>query len=192
VCCLGSSSDCCSASSGQSSRYSLRDQHRLSPAVVGFGVEEFAPPLVANLFLQRLADMTVFLCADRGTVCEDEPVADTILLPRGAKQLVILDLHADEASKHGVAFNDIFWKRHLSALKPIGLASMLASRMPLYVWLSGCLVVRFGWRLSSSWIALSGQGGVVNVGGSSPTAKPSVNAKEAPQFAPRKAKETHA
>lgn len=63
---------------------------------VGFGVEEFPPPLVANLFLQRVADITAFVCADRGTVCEDEPVADTILLPHGAKQIVILDLHADE------------------------------------------------------------------------------------------------
>jgi hypothetical protein len=125
------------ALAGHPSQYSLVEHHSTNPRIVGFGVEEFAPPLVANLFLQRLADITVFLCADRGTVCEDEPVADTILLPHGAKQLVILDLHADEASKHGVAFNDIFWKRHLSALKPIGLASMIASRMPVYVWLSG-------------------------------------------------------
>ena len=36
-----------------------------------------------------------------------------------------------QASKHGVAFNDIYWKRHLQALKPIALASMLGSRMPL-------------------------------------------------------------
>lgn len=62
---------------------------------VGFGVSEFPPPLVANLFLQRMAALTVFVCGDRGTVCEDEPVVDTILLLRGAKQLVILDLHAD-------------------------------------------------------------------------------------------------
>ena len=63
---------------------------------VGFGVAEFAPPKVEDLFIQRYADITVFLCADRGTVCEDEPVVDTILLMRGAKQLVILDLHSDE------------------------------------------------------------------------------------------------
>jgi hypothetical protein len=66
---------------------------------VGFGVTEFPPPLVANLLLQRLAATTVFVCSDRGTVCEDDPVADTILLPRGATDVVVLDLHADEVMR---------------------------------------------------------------------------------------------
>ena len=70
--------------------------HHPRSSNVGFGVSEFPPPLVANLLLQRLGATTVFVCADRGTVCEDDPVADTILLPRGASDVVVLDLHADE------------------------------------------------------------------------------------------------
>jgi hypothetical protein len=35
-----------------------------------------------------------------------------------------------QTSKHGVAFDDIYWKRHISSLKPIALASLLGARTP--------------------------------------------------------------
>ena len=80
---------------------SLHSGNRVSRAYtpchnVGFGVSEFIVPPAGDLVLQRLAGITAFVCSDRGTVCEDEPVVDTIYLMKGADHVAILDLHADE------------------------------------------------------------------------------------------------
>jgi hypothetical protein len=58
-------------------------------------VSELDPPAVSTLLLQRLGDITMFCCADRSTVCEEEPVVESIMLMKGAKNVVIVDTHAD-------------------------------------------------------------------------------------------------
>jgi hypothetical protein len=62
---------------------------------VGCGVAELDPPSVSSLLLQRLGDITMFCCADRSTVCEEEPVVESIMLMKGSKKVVIVDTHAD-------------------------------------------------------------------------------------------------
>jgi hypothetical protein len=122
---------------------------------VGRGVAELDPPSLATLFMQRLGDITMFCCADRSTVCEEEPVVESVMLMKGSKNVVIVDTHPDEvrspllhwprdrclyaiparrvlclqASEFGVQFDSVGWKQHLPALKAIGLASLLSSRM---------------------------------------------------------------
>ena len=138
---------------------------------VGCGVSELDPPSVSSLLLQRLGDITMFCCADRSTVCEEEPVVESIMLMKGSKKVVIVDTHADavrvavdavddellwllssltngrtvwsgmQASEFGLQFGTVGWKLHLPALKAIGLASLLSSRMQFrYVVAVGDLV----------------------------------------------------
>jgi hypothetical protein len=59
------------------------------------------------------------------TVAEPDPVVENIMLLKGEKGSVIVDLHADDTSPTGVRFDQPHWKRHLQSLKPVGLACML-------------------------------------------------------------------
>lgn len=79
---------------------------------VGFGLPPVRSPLLTAQLLLRLGSQSEFVCADRGTVTEPQPVVENVMILKGANSSAIVDLHADDASPTGVRFDDKNWRRH--------------------------------------------------------------------------------
>eukprot|EP00743_Colponemidia_sp_Colp-15_P007057 GILK01007614.1.p1 GENE.GILK01007614.1~~GILK01007614.1.p1 ORF type:complete len:1110 (-),score=173.61 GILK01007614.1:143-3472(-) len=73
--------------------------------------------------LHKLSSTTAFACVDKdGVLSESSRFIEEIFVLEQQNTPVVLDVHPDAKSEHGLKFEDPRWRNHLSVLKPLGLS----------------------------------------------------------------------